>query len=450
MSDQKIQRRRSARLTYPGVAMLFGADGSIVPARVKIENAGDFRALLDEKRKETALAVLAVGRSGEVDPKSALHTLYKGRPKPDCVFTKAVAIKGDNDWGKGCLIAPPDSCEKPQIALLAWHVEHGGVKALSEHVREALKAHKIAAPTVDALAVGLGGVATDTKLQLALIRGELTRWERRFRYGESLTEGQHERVEEALAALAGLKDAAQNGNGLAAEHAALEARFDHLLEAQASRDATGALERVVSVLAALVLVPGLVAGVYGANVSIPLEGTRAGFRAMLGLMALGAATTYIGLSAIRPSAVTRSISVHVPGAPRKRDDQDLSWLPRPILCGLAGGAIGAALNAVVASGHLRVLRDAPTTGIALLAGLAILAAASLVIVGADWEHRSRIHAVLDLVVVGTTCGTVYWFLREDLAAIACVVVLAAPTIAFLGRRGVRKWLCCRVRRHDVD
>jgi uncharacterized protein DUF3649 len=447
MSDQ--ERKRSARLTYPGFALLFAGDGSLVPARTRITSARAFWRLAREERPQTELAVLAVGRGEEVNPASALRKLFPWRSRPKRTTTKRVAIKWEQEWARGSLTFPENRTDEPQIALLVWNVEHDGVHALSKHARERLRVQKLADPTPEAFADGLEDVYADARPELDLIRGDLERWERQFRREESLSQGQHEVIEETMARLARLTRSVSGDSGSkeATDHAALVARFDRLLDAQASRDATGALERVVSVLAALVLVPALVAGVYGANVPLPLKGSPAGLRAMLGLMALGGAITYIGLSAMRPSEITRNISLHVPGAPRERDKQDLSWLPRPVLCGLAGGAIGTALNAFVDLDNVDVLREAPSTGYALLGGMVLLAIASLVIVVADVLERSPLHACIDVVIVALTGGALYWFFRDDWPAVVCLLVLGLLAGAFFISDGLREWMCGMARRH---
>jgi hypothetical protein len=52
-------------------------------------------------------------------------------------------------------------------------------------------------------------------------------------------------------------------------------------------------QRLITLVGAAVVVPGLVAGVFGANVGIPGEGTKAGFFAMLCLMAAGGIGSYV-------------------------------------------------------------------------------------------------------------------------------------------------------------
>lgn len=58
------------------------------------------------------------------------------------------------------------------------------------------------------------------------------------------------------------------------------------------------LQRVVTVVGAAVLVPGLVAAIFGANVSLPGQGSSKGFAAMLLLMVAGGALSYALLRSV--------------------------------------------------------------------------------------------------------------------------------------------------------
>lgn len=73
------------------------------------------------------------------------------------------------------------------------------------------------------------------------------------------------------------------------------------------------LQRLVTVVGAAVLVPGLVAAVFGANVNVPGEGIAAGFWGMLLLMAAGGLGTYWVLRSTELGLLSRLIArIQVP------------------------------------------------------------------------------------------------------------------------------------------
>jgi hypothetical protein len=334
--------------------------------------------------------------------------------------------------------APP---VRPHVALVLVHESRGrkGRAALANRIagREVRESRNL----IEMLE---GFSPTELRwLFLDTLRSTVEEWEQRFLRGENFTTRTHRAIERAVQELTGLRD-----NGLSPELKAsrrgLLASLGRLLDAQASRDATGAVERVISIFASLVLVPGLVASVYGANVSGPLFGSVVGWRVMIAMMAIGGAITYLTLTALRPSAKTRRIKFHVPGAPWREDDQDYAWLSRLIPAGLAGAAFGVGLAAITYLPDLALADSAPSTFAGLCVGLAILALGVGIAAGADWKKRSKWHAGLDVLVAALAAGVSGLFLSDDwVIAVTCVVLLATSILWFSDEE-IRRSLSCRV------
>jgi len=80
-------------------------------------------------------------------------------------------------------------------------------------------------------------------------------------------------------------------------HFALAEEQTKLAEQQ--REATRRLQKRFELITAILLVPTLVAGFYGANTSLPGGGHWSGFVAMVTLMVLGSAATYAALRSRR-------------------------------------------------------------------------------------------------------------------------------------------------------
>jgi hypothetical protein len=250
-------------------------------------------------------------------------------------------------------------------------------------------------------------------------------WERAFRGSQDFSSDDHDDLERTMKDLARWKIARLPDN-LEIERVGLEARVVRLLDAQASRDAAGALERVVGALTALVLVPTLVAGVYGANVSVPLAGTSEGWRAMLGFMAAGAALTYVAMSGTQLDGQTRRLVFRLPGGPQQNDDSNRNWLVRLSLAGLCGIAIGVVITAIRSLGEVF---DQTTSFWTLVVLGALLALVVVGMAGNDFAQRGRWNSALD-VVAAVSCAAVaatsldwelWWLGMGGLAMLATVV-----------------------------
>jgi hypothetical protein len=216
------------------------------------------------------------------------------------------------------------------------------------------------------------------------------------------------------------------------ERLGLESRLVRLLDAQAARDAGGALSRVVSALTALVLVPTLVAGVYGANFPIPFAAENAMRHAMFAFMACGGVLTYVALGSIRQSSVTRRLKWQLPGS----EEGTASKPTRYAFAGLTGAALGIAILTLVelVSSHARHIRSSTTTITVALACIALLCVVvALAVAAARAQGASHVAIVIDATIVGALLSVALFC--SSLVAIASAALLgASPAIAAQQRR----------------
>jgi hypothetical protein len=227
---------------------------------------------------------------------------------------------------------------------------------------------------------------------------------------------------------------------LETERLGIESRLVRLLDAQASRDASGTLERVLSALTALVLVPTLVAGVYGANVPIPYGEDQISRWAMFALMACGGVVSYLLLSGFAQSAATRGLEFRPPGQYDGGSD-DLGWRARFAFVALAGAASGVAVQA------LRVIWEADahgvrtsTTGVAVALAALMLVAIVAWLIRRDAHERTPLHSIV-LAVAAGGAGLIAAALLDSSIRLGSLGILALVGSAMLAvRQDGRRWL----------
>lgn len=235
----------------------------------------------------------------------------------------------------------------------------------------------------------------DYERALRVCEARVAEYEDRFRSGKDFTRDEHVRIEHMLHELVMHK--ANFGNASQqTERTGLESRLVRLLDAQASRDASGALQRVLSALTAVVLVPALVAAVFGANVPIPFEDDPATLWAMFALMGCGGTVSYLVLTSVGQSASTRGLEFRPPGEYEGGVD-DPAWRGRFAFAALAGAAGGVAVEAAVAVSE----SEAPgiarsSTGVAVFVSVGVLLAIVVGLFVLDCGDRTKWHAMLSL------------------------------------------------------
>lgn len=331
-----------------------------------------------------------------------------------------------------------DGPQRVPLVLVAWPVQLADLEDFADaldrsknewpiktpaHARTrverliALPAGNAAATSLkECVATTLFGVQTPQPPELAYA-GALRHCERivddyedDFRAGKDFTREQHIRIEQLLQELIMRKGAFTTG-AMETERLGLESRLVRLLDAQASRDASGTLQRVLSALTALVLVPTLIAGVFGANVPLPYETEPAMRRAMFALMACGGVLSYLLLSGVRQSSATRGLAFQWPGE-RASSGEDSTWRGRLLFAALTGAAIGVALEAwwALRAADVEGIRSSTTTWTVALAGV-LLIAVSVALAARDVMERSRWHAAAITLLTATAAAGASALLR---------------------------------------
>lgn len=238
--------------------------------------------------------------------------------------------------------------------------------------------------------------------------------EDRFRDGEDLTRDDLIQIEHVQREMTVVEKRFKAVADHVAGHNGMTKRLDRLADSQAARDASGPLTRVLGALTALVLVPTLVAGVYGANVKVPFAGTTEGWAAMLAFMTSGGVLSYAAILGIRSTAKTRGLSFTAPGAPCQRQS-DGAWRTAAVIALLSGAALASVANAIDAFLDFRGLDEpkVPLTGPVTTTELALGLSAALLIVLLirlalrDWKQRSRQHAAL-IGASAVSGGSLFW------------------------------------------
>lgn len=281
--------------------------------------------------------------------------------------------------------------------------------------------------------VAAGGVS---QLDYAeMLRGcerVVDRYELAFRSGADFDLEEHARIEQLLQELV-LRTDAFREPGMRAERLGLESRLVRLLNAQASRDSSGSLQRVLSALTALVLVPALVASVFGSNVPIPLERLPATRWTMFALMACSGLLSYLALTGIRQDSTTRGLTFRLPGA-RRVGLEDGSWLTRRLFAALVGAATAISVEAWFAlwDSGAPGSRSSTTMSTLTLACVAVIGTLAWLAVS-DLIERSPIHALADVVLAGgAAAAAAGWLVSDPILGSAGLV--AAVLVGYLTRQ----------------
>lgn len=291
-----------------------------------------------------------------------------------------------------------DSNAGEPLILAVWPVGEAG---LSDFVR-AVEARKNAWPMTSPAHVRTlverlidPDSAESSKIEYARAlrdcEGVVEHYERAFRSGHDFTWEEHIRIEQLLQELV-LRETNFSGEGKKAERLGLVSRLVRLLDAQASRDASGTVQHVLTLLTAVVLVPTLVVGTFGANVAIPYSGLEAMRWAMFGFMACGGVLSYLLLDGVRRSSSTRTFVFALPGAWR-RDEADRAWWSRIGFSVAAGAAAGICVVTCVHmwdSGISGI--EYSTTSFAVVVAILALGAVLVAIIVSDSRWRSGWHA----------------------------------------------------------
>jgi hypothetical protein len=386
------------------------------------------------------------------DEMATTHVAVRPLTGPYVVAADWQAPIGADGWVVGDLRARAD--DPVPLVLAGWTNDFGDLESFAGAVEARKAAWKMVSPAhvrtllerLVAADDGPADQAAKLRYAAALRRCEqvVDEFELAFRSGEDFTADEHTRIELLMQELVLRKDAFPT-DGMRAERLGLESRLSRLLDAQASRDAGGTLERVLSALTAFALVPGVVAGVFGANVPIPFHDLAAMRFVMFAFMAAGGVLSYLLLSSVRQSSITREVQFRPPGE-RRRGETDLSWRARVAFAALTGASIGVAGYALCAlwSAGAADVRSSTTFWSLVLVTLALVGVVGVLFVR-DVEQRSWLHAAVSVpAAVGAGLATSA-LLRSDLtrAAIA-VVILVAVACAVLAPR-LRAWFFQRAR-----
>jgi hypothetical protein len=98
---------------------------------------------------------------------------------------------------------------------------------------------------------------------------------------------------------------------------AVVARLTRMLDALAAQEGRAQQETTLSLIGALLLVPGLVAAVMGANVIFPLQQSRSGWLVLIALATQASALALFLLLGIQHDWTTRRTKMHLSGRPRR-------------------------------------------------------------------------------------------------------------------------------------
>lgn len=357
----------------------------------------------------------------------------------------------------------------PPLALMHWDVPTAEVAGIAQEMAGRLQSFKLdrlwrLQPLVERLVDGrsmrrssdtvedepTAPTTTDDSTLSASIHAlaaSVDQWERSFREAEDFTSAEHQEIEAAMKELARW-ESAELSMEIELERRGLQSRLTRLLDAQASRDAAGAIERLVSVLASLVLVPTLIAGTYGANVEVPFGGTKAGWRTMLAFMASGGVLTYVALSGAQVSAYTRRLQYRWPGSARSNTLPDRDWSVRLLylaMCGAGGGVALTAACLLVREG----LADT-TSFLGVSVALALLLVAVCAMILDDARSRSLTHAAIDCVATAAAYVAAATALSEHIFAWGASITLGAAIIAFRVFPTSRDWVDSLSRSQETD
>ena len=260
-------------------------------------------------------------------------------------------------------------------------------------------------------------------------------WERAFRGGDDFTGDEHLAMETTMHELVMAKAADMDVPDEAAR-VGLEARLRRLLEAQATRDASGSLQRGLSALTSLVLVPTLVAGAYGANLSVPLANSAEGWRAMMAFMAAGGTLAYLLLLSMQLHPETRRLRLVAPGGPvhdASNDPGDRAWNVRIAFMALCGAALSVTVSGICAV-QVHYLHSSSFAALVVVA-LALLGALGWMCCQDRPRHRSYEHMVVDVLFSAFSAITVYGLITRNAVVAGYALALGLLAITFYGTCG---------------
>jgi hypothetical protein len=410
-----------------------GADGSVV----REPHGADLSETLGRAKLVIAVTPLDDGSAGLLRRyRQAVPESNSIEPRP-LTGPFVVPDGWEGELGaQGYIAAEPEG----RLVLVAWPAESPSalepfVCALADRfanakIRTAAEARRVLERPIPVLGSDgdEGALDLDYERALAACEAMVAGYEESFRSGRDFTRETHIRIEQMLHELV-IRKGAFGTPSQETERLGLASRLVRLLDAQSMRDASGALGRVLSALTALVLVPTLVAGVFGANVPIPYADEPATRWIMFALMGCGGAVSYLVLTSVGQSAVTRRLEFRAPGGYDGDTDDDVAWRARFAFVTLTGAASGVAIAALVGvwASDAPGMRESTTGVAALLAALALLAIAGALI-RLDVRERTWLHAVV------LSAGAV----GAGLAAVALLtsnVWLGAAGMAVVGASG---------------
>lgn len=269
--------------------------------------------------------------------------------------------------------------------------------------------------------------------------------EEAFYEGENLSGDDLSRIEHALRELVAVKGRMPS-EALEIERLGLESRLVRLRDARAARDAQGVLPQVLGALTALVLVPTLVSGTFGANVAVPLRASSEGWSAMLAFMASGSVLSFAAIASYRQvgSRAGGRFLPHAPGHPDRRA-RDPAWrisLAFVWTLGAAGTTIATAIGDLRQVG---LFAATSTTALALWAvGAAVIGMAFLA-VGRDVARRGVAHATVDVASAVAGSAVAYAALEACPSAFGAATAATVLLRAAVDRGPTARWLARRDR-----
>jgi hypothetical protein len=337
----------------------------------------------------------------------------------------------------GWFAAPLRQSAEPALVLACWEVSLPELRRLAREIDGRIRADRDGVGSVDRVRTMLERLLDPRRLApdarpSPRFADALRGWEQfvddledRFRDGESLTRDESVRVEQVLQELVMHADTFPS-DGRKAERLGLEKRLARVLDAQAARDSQGTLANVIGALTALVLVPGLVAGVYGANVGVPYAGadSRIGFRVMLAFMLGGGVLTLLLVASVRASTATRRLVIAPPGHPGRRPD-DRTWSVGVGFTLLLGASLATARTALLGTpGGARLDSVTSTTQLLLWACILLTGLAGVAMIVRDLWMRHVLHALLTVAAGATGILTAQGLLHTNYGQLIFAAALA--------------------------
>ena len=398
---------------------------------------GDLKRIVgDTTLGEPGCSIVAMARHRDVpDVMAAWQTIAGGRKDAQRRRLRTpwfVPRKSALPTGVAGDIAGPFAHDGRPVVLATWRLEeskghesdfadlasvlHARITADSDEIRDAGYARMLLERPVES-----AHIAEDDEIAWgrALLGWErfVERLEDRFYAGQDLTHDDIADIEHVMRELvthaAKFPTPEQRTEVVGYKH-----RLARLRDAQATKDAQGPLTVVLGAVTALVLVPTLVAGVYGANVEVPLNESPEGWRSMLALMMSGAIMVLYFVSGVSASVATRALTFDPPGQPDGRP-KDPGWDAALLFVAFAGAAGAAVLVAVDDVLNLmdKENLDSVSTLWLLYAAFAVVGLAAAAVCGRDVRKRSCWHGLTDLAAIASG-ATVAWGVIDGGGAVA--------------------------------